>query len=971
MSSNGGNPVETAKDKTKLNGSISTARMESSTHHQLHVDEGRDNSNTIKPKKRPSSLLKLRIADLEGNQHERMDKDAEDQATHKEHPRAGRATLHHDQEHNNNTQPPETSETLSTNSNERMNAQLHDAHLTQRYAGTFCLRNPCKKELSGHERASVRKHGLKYISCLPVRCIDLDGKRYCFLSDVHRLVPHKRKNDIVKVCRALGLHTRSDRVEVKDRATLLKILKVVMGLPNDHSPATSAQESADGFSTSSKQEPEGTGVLQPQCDVNPDKHLSVSGQSKQHLDGGIISVGKSHSKVPWLYHQQVEMVTVGDVESEIPAASLDGVQRYEMPPWGPEVLNRYAATAGLKQVYHSNQQLVPLRGLDVRARTSGPSYVSDIAHEGNDEHMENDESAAVMHSPLSRTGHSEDVSEDPSHEVEKNEVDCEESMDVAAPNTDVTSEDNASSSPTLCDRNPEPHCLADPGDVCNENEHVTGEPDFCNVKKEEVLDDLAPCRYMHQAEETYRSRHGSIERKTPDTEDVPTPQSQTRETTAWEDLICISSCWSAVSDKPAVAPVELQPPQTVVSEREDLKHELKWETVAEGPPIPVVERDGSRYVLTSDVSSLLRGVDAGEFMDALTILELSIIPCSPEVGKCFADEAGKPMEQCRSMVKLNMTLGATVKMLLMIFKQSSSGKSGGGPHGNKTQTSADKPLSEGRTSPMTTDRPISRTSTTSVRSDETSLQSNPLASPGNNAYSEPQQNQAGDTQPMCMPDLPMHQRYRPWEMCNNSASSEPRQSHARSLASPPEPSNHFSPPLPRGDTLSAANPFDQPQQGRRNANNVRSLPTVSSPTSHQHVMRSSSFVDRADVPVRPQSHSHAVSNREFVPPRLHTSPGCSLQVNHSAFVPYARAQHRDVVSTILYPRHHLQTLLSSHGHGHPLSPTAQDQLMWARQLTPPTSRDTPPPYSVHHLHNVPSTARHRSADNQAPSHRLP
>ncbi|KAI8481244.1 hypothetical protein Bbelb_410470, partial [Branchiostoma belcheri] len=42
--------------------------------HQLHVDEGRDNSNTIQPKKRPSSLLKLRIADLEENQHERMDK---------------------------------------------------------------------------------------------------------------------------------------------------------------------------------------------------------------------------------------------------------------------------------------------------------------------------------------------------------------------------------------------------------------------------------------------------------------------------------------------------------------------------------------------------------------------------------------------------------------------------------------------------------------------------------------------------------------------------------------------------------------------------------------------------------------------------------------------------------------------------------------------------------------------------------
>ncbi|KAI8511906.1 hypothetical protein Bbelb_110060 [Branchiostoma belcheri] len=41
-----------------------------------------------------------------------------------------------------------------------------------------------------------------------------------------------------------------------------------------------------------------------------------------------------------------------------------------------------------------------------------------------------------------------------------------------------------------------------------------------------------------------------------------------------------------------------------------VKNELKWKTVEEGPTIPLVERDGSGYVLTSDVASLLRDVDS-------------------------------------------------------------------------------------------------------------------------------------------------------------------------------------------------------------------------------------------------------------------------------------------------------------------------------------------------------------------------
>ncbi|KAI8511922.1 hypothetical protein Bbelb_110220 [Branchiostoma belcheri] len=54
-----------------------------------------------------------------------------------------------------------------------------------------------------------------------------------------------------------------------------------------------------------------------------------------------------------------------------------------------------------------------------------------------------------------------------------------------------------------------------------------------------------------------------------------------------------------------------------------VKNELKWKTVEEGPTIPLVERDGSGYVLTSDVASLLRDVDSGESIDALAMLELN------------------------------------------------------------------------------------------------------------------------------------------------------------------------------------------------------------------------------------------------------------------------------------------------------------------------------------------------------------
>ncbi|XP_066271673.1 uncharacterized protein [Branchiostoma lanceolatum] len=801
----------------------------------------------------------------------------------------------------NVAQPSETAGAPSSVCSDNANIKVDDARRTRsdddgkmsckgrtcpkavkkQYAGTFYLRNPSKKELSGADRELLRKHAKKLTSSAPLvvlPCVVLDGSKFCCLSDVHQLVPHKSMEDIVEVCHALGLQTRSERVEVPDRASLLKILQIVMGLPGSSTSVQGSVDGEDSFSTCS------TSVLEAQSDLNPDKYSSLSDQSQQHLDGGIVSVGKS--KVPWLYHKQVDMATVDDVENAIPSASLDGVQRYEMPPWGPEVLNRYATTAGLSQVYNINQQLVPLRSLDCRdtdsartvPHTGHPEDASeDLSHgvqqseenmEVDGEHLDDKSERSVAVEVVQKSEVNMEVvhqseenmavvqqSEENVEVVQQSEVNVEvvqqsevnvevvqqsevnvevvqqsevnvevvqqsevnvevvqqseENMEVvqqSEENTEVVqqSEENMevvqqSEENTEVVQQSEENvevaevhgCMEDKSerpvavDVVrtkelsdnvfnhnrigddtetavttntdvNENEYGTGEHTFvCNVKKE-ASGYPSPCSNMNQAdgdivEEPPCKRHcvslgtdpDAAEKSTNNVswkttslvEGAPTPQPrqttcasmssdadpeersasnvssetrvvegaltpQPRQTTRAslgtdavkrstsnlsaetrvvegaptpqprQTAIRISNCWSTASDELASAPRREPPPHSVVSEREQqLRNELRWETVADGAPIPVVERGGSRFVLTSDVSSLLRGVDAGEFMEALDELELSIVPCSLEVAACFSTDAGKPKQACRSMVKLNMTLGATVKMLLMILKE--------------------------------------------------------------------------------------------------------------------------------------------------------------------------------------------------------------------------------------------------------------------------------------------------------------
>ncbi|CAH1253343.1 C17orf97 [Branchiostoma lanceolatum] len=683
----------------------------------------------------------------------------------------------------NVAQPSETAEAISSVCSDNANIKVDDARRTRsdddgkmsckgrtcpkavkkQYAGTFYLRNPSKKELSGADRELLRKHAKKLTSSAPLvvlPCVVLDGSKFCCLSDVHQLVPHKSVEDIVEVCHALGLQTRSERVEVPDRASLLKILQIVMGLPGSSNSVQGSVDGEDSFSTCS------TSVLESQSDLNPDRYSPVSGQSQQHLDGGIVSVGKS--KVPWLYHQEVDMATVDDVENAIPSASLDGVQRYEMPPWGPEVLNRYATTAGLSQVYNINQQLVPLRSLDCRdtdivptvPHTGHPEDASeDLSHgvqqsEGNmevdGEHLDDKSERSVAVEVVKQSEgnmevdgeHLDDKSErsvavevvkqsegnmevDGEHLDDKSErsvavevvkqsegnieVDgehlddksdksvavevvqqSEENMEVAEehdPEKSVAVEvvRTKELSDNVFNPNGDTETATTMNTDVNENECGTGEHNFdlCNVKKEASAYP-SPCSNMNQGDddivvEPPCKRHcvslgtdpDAAEKSTSNVswtkrslvEGTPTPQPR-------QTAIRISNCWSTASDEPASATRREPPPHSVVSEREQqLRNELRWETVADGAPIPVVERGGSRFVLTSDVSSLLRGVDAGEFMEALDELELSIVPCSLEVAACFSTDAGKPKQACRSMVKLNMTLGATVKMLLMILKE--------------------------------------------------------------------------------------------------------------------------------------------------------------------------------------------------------------------------------------------------------------------------------------------------------------
>ncbi|XP_035661660.1 uncharacterized protein LOC118405914 isoform X1 [Branchiostoma floridae] len=1192
-------------------------------------------------------------------------------------------------------------EAVSATSKDQSNRDVRE---TKRYAGTFYLK-------------THSKNCKKQIPCAPLRCIVLNERRYCFLSEVHHLVPHKSKEDILEVCFALGLRTTStpERIEVPGRATLLKILQIVMGLPGDQYPA-SVQGSVDGEGSScSTEESPGTRVLESPSDLNPEKH-SVSGQSQQHSDEGFVIDTCSSRDIPDTgsvppgtgVHDMSHHISNGTSETpvgvdrdacapmesdesvydkphdfDLPHESTNGMSSetpvgvegdtcepteedgstYGMPydstngtsetPVGVEgdtcePTEEDGSTYGMPYDSTNGTSETPV-GVEgdhcEPSEENGSAYgmpydstngmsVTPVGVDGDTcEPMETDGSvyADVMPSdslngasqtsvgvgggtcePMESDGIAYDMPHDPTNgtsetpagldgdtceliEKDGSVYDKRNDYDMPHESTNGMSEttegvDRDACGPTESDRsvNNMPHYSTNGtsetpvgvgGDTCEPMESdgsatLTISNAICNVKKE-MSDYPSPYSNMHQAEdnswsesirktpedileEPPRKRHCTSLGYDPDAEEritmsiandvsteitspspvegPPTPHpsqatvrqarsdsfagannteeakidnansANTNGGMAWENSIRISSCWSSASEERSETPRRRQPSHSVVSERDQLKSELRWETVGEGAPIPVVERGGSRFVLSLDMASLLRGVDAFELMDALEQLELSIVPCSPEVGACFS-KAGKTMEQCKRMVKLNMTLRATVKLLHMIVKekrqqlQQDNMTAVSDQHSEKTQTPADKPEEECATT-STTERPYSRASTVSVKS-ETSLQSNPCALAEENSQTEPPntaevsdkpgkgkgnaenasplfslltgrrnipkemrnsvaspnvselpQSHAQNTQSASIHRLPTSsvqglttgQQRLPWdirdgdrcncrrcnsanvpEMCNNTISSNaaetrqshvgnahsmlglptkqqhrpsgsspnmprPQQGHARGPATPLVPTSHYSPPLPRGDTISAASPFDQRDmsppngaqpQGRSHVNNFQRAQAVyTSPSSQQqHVMRSRSSTERAGGPVGSLSQLAAVANREFSPPHPHALPSYSLHVDHSAFMPYTRTQPRDVAPTHHYqnqpvpgPRHQVEISysVSAHGHGPGLTPpTPTHHQLWARHLTPPSPRDGPPPYSVHQHHNVPSAARQKGTDSQQPRHRRP